>query len=71
MDNKVWYKTEIVTDIQFVSIYPTEEYDGIVLETSEMDNSSVSRLYLHEKEMVLLIIKMREMMEYVKSNSDK
>jgi hypothetical protein len=43
-----------------------ETYNGIVVETKELDDpAGNSRLYLNEDEMELLIIKMREMMKYV------
>jgi hypothetical protein len=67
MKNKVWYKIEIATEEQNVSIYPTETYDGIILETRELDNRTISpRLYLNKNEMELLIERMIEMMKYVK-----
>jgi hypothetical protein len=67
MKNKVWYKVTIPTDEQNVSIYPTEEFDGIIVETKEVDDTTKSpRTYLNENEMELLISKMREMMNYVK-----
>jgi hypothetical protein len=67
MKNKVWYKVIIPTDEQHISIYPTEGFDGIIVETKETDDTSQSpRMYLNENEMELLISKMREMMNYVK-----
>ena len=69
MKNKVWNKTVISTEDQDVSIYPTEQFDGIIVETRELDGDPfTSRLYLNRDEMELLIIKMQEMMNYV---SDK
>jgi hypothetical protein len=69
MKNKVWNKTVIVTQDQDVSIYPTEQFDGIIVETRELDGDPfTSRMYLNRDEMELLIIKMQEMMNYV---SDK
>ena len=66
MKNKVWNKTVIATEEQNVEIYPAETYDGIIVETKELDDpAGNSRLYLNEDEMELLIIKMREMMKYV------
>jgi hypothetical protein len=66
MKNKVWNKVVIVTEEQIVEIYPMETYNGIVVETKELDDpAGNSRLYLNEDEMELLIIKMREMMKYV------
>jgi hypothetical protein len=67
MKNKVWYKIEIATEEQNVSIYPSETYDGIIVETKELDDKTVSpRLYLNVNEMELLIERMIEMMKYVK-----
>jgi len=67
MENKVWYKIEIATEEQNVSIYPSETYDGIIVETKELDDKTGSpRLYLNVNEMELLIERMIEMMEYVK-----
>jgi len=67
MKNKVWHKVEISTEEQNVSVYPTEEYNGIIVETNELDGTTSPRMYLNKDEMELLILKMREMMEYVKS----
>ena len=68
MKNKVWYKIEIATEEQNVSIYPSETYDGIIVETKELDDKTGSpRLYLNVNEMELLIERMIEMMKYVKS----
>jgi hypothetical protein len=66
MKNKVWNKVVIATEEQIVEIYPMETYNGIVVETKELDDpAGNSRLYLNEDEMELLIIKMQEMMKYV------
>jgi hypothetical protein len=66
MANKVWHKTVISTEEQDVEIYPTETFDGIIVETRELDGKTGSpRLYLNKDEMELLILKMREMMSYV------
>jgi hypothetical protein len=67
MKNKVWHKVEISTEEQNVSVYPTEEYNGIIVETNELDGTASPRMYLNKDEMELLILKMRDMMEYVKS----
>jgi hypothetical protein len=67
MKNKVWYKIEIATEEQNVSVYPSETYDGIIVETKELDDKTGSpRLYLNVNEMELLIERMIEMMKYVK-----
>jgi hypothetical protein len=66
MKNKVWNKVVIATEEQNVEIYPMETYNGIVVETKELDDpAGNSRLYLNKDEMELLIIKMQEMMKYV------
>ena len=66
MKNKVWHKVSISTEEQEVGVYPTETFDGIIVETKELDGSGSFRMYLNVDEMELLISKMREMMEYVK-----
>ena len=67
MKNKVWHKVTIATEEQNVEVYPTETFDGIIVEAKELDdNTESTRLYLNKDEMELLILKMREMMEYVK-----
>ena len=65
MKNKVWNKVTIATEEQEVEIFPTETFDGIIVETKELDGRSSPRLYLNKDEMELLIIKMQEMMKYV------
>ena len=67
MKNKVWHKTEISTEEQNVQIYPTGEFNGIIIETEELDGKGNPKMYLNKDEMELLILKMREMMDYVKS----
>jgi len=69
MKNKVWHKVVIATEEQNVEIFPTEEFDGIIIQTKELDDKTYSpRLYLTKDEMELLISKMREMMDYVTKN---
>lgn len=64
--NKVWHKTVIPTEEQEVGIYPTETFDGIIIEAMEMDGiTSSNRIYLNKDEMNLLIIKMQDMMSYI------
>jgi hypothetical protein len=66
MKNKVWNKVVIATEEQIVEIYPMETYNGIIVETKELDDpAGNSRQYLNKDEMELLIIKMQEMMKYV------
>jgi hypothetical protein len=68
MANKIWHKTIISTQDQNVEIYPNETFDGIIIETKELDiKTGNSRMYLNKDEMELLILKMAEMMGYVKS----
>ena len=66
MKNKVWHRVTISTDEQNVEVYPTEAFDGIIIETKEVDGSQSPRMYLNENETELLILKMREMINYVK-----
>jgi len=68
MANKVWHKIMIATEEQNVTISPTPEYDGIVIETQEVDDTGSPRLYLNRDEMELLITKMKEMMDYVEKS---
>ncbi len=66
MKNKVWNKTVIATEEQNVEIYPTEGFDGIIVETRELDDKTLNgKLYLSKDEMELFIIKIQEMMKYV------
>jgi len=66
MKNKVWNKTVIATEEQNVEIYPTEGFDGIIVEVKELDDKTLNgRLYLNKDEMEFFIIKMQQMMEYV------
>jgi hypothetical protein len=66
MQIKVWHKTVITTEEQNVAIYPTEGFDGIVVETKELDDKTLNgRMYLNKDEVLLLIEKMQAMIEYV------
>ena len=67
MTNKVWYKVVIATEEQDVTIRPTDQNDGIIVETKEPDGTGSPKLYLNRDEMMLLIAKMVEMMDYVTS----
>jgi len=64
---KIWNKVTIATEEQNVEVYPTEMYDGIIVETKELDGSGNSKIYLSEDEMNFFILKMKEMMGYVLS----
>ena len=66
MKTKVWNKTVIATEDQNVEIYPTEGFDGIIVEVKELDDKTLNgRLYLNKDQMELLIIRMQDMMKYV------
>lgn len=65
--NKVFHKTIISTEEQDIEIYPNETFDGIIIETKEVDGKGSPRTHLNEDEMELLILKMQEMIDYVKS----
>ena len=66
MKNKIWNKTVISTEEQNIEIYPTEIFDGIIVEVYDVhDKTFKNRLYLNKDEMEIMIIKMQEMMKYV------
>ena len=67
MKNKIWHKVQISTEYQNINVYPTETFDGIMVEAKELDGEISNRMYLGSDEMELLITKMREMMNYVNS----
>jgi hypothetical protein len=61
----VWYKVQISLESQQdVSIQPDEGFDGIVVETVEIDDKTKHRIYLNKQEMEFLIAKMQEVMNY-------
>lgn len=61
----VWYKVQVSLESQQdVSVYPDEGFDGIVVETVEIDDKTKHRIYLNEQEMKFLIAKMQEIMTY-------
>jgi hypothetical protein len=64
MEKKVWYKSVIATEEQNINVYPTENFDGIIVEAKELDDRKSPAMYLNKDEMELLILKMREMMDY-------
>ena len=67
MKNKVWHQVKIETEQQIVELFPNETFDGVVVQVKEFDNKTESlRLYLNKDEMELIILKMREMMDYLK-----
>lgn len=66
MSDFIWHKTIIATEEHNVHVYPTECNDGIIVETFEIDDKKPSvRTYLNKDEMEMLIVKMREMMNYI------
>jgi hypothetical protein len=61
----VWYKVQMSLESQQdVSIQPDEGFDGIVVETVEIDDKTKHRIYLNKQEMEFLIAKMQEVMNY-------
>lgn len=65
MADKVWYKVQISLESQQdVSIHPDDGFDGIVVETVEIDDKTKHRIYLNKQEMEFLIAKMQEVMNY-------
>ena len=68
MTQKVWYKSVIATEEQNINVYPTENFDGIIVEAKELDDRKSPTMYLNKDEMELLILKMREMMDYSTKN---
>ncbi len=65
--SKVWYRIEISTEDQNVSIYPEIGHKWINVEATELDGSPSKRIMLDRSEMELLVAKMEEMMKYVES----
>ena len=68
MKKKIWNKTVIASEVQDIQIYPTPEYDGIIVEIVEVGHKSLmsmSIMHLDKDEMEFFIIKMQEMMKYV------
>lgn len=67
MKNKIWHMVKISTEEQDIEILPTETFDGIMLEIKELDDKKTKspRMYLNKDEMELLILKMRQMMDYI------
>lgn len=64
----VWHKTTIVTEQHNIHIRPSENLESIVVETRELDGVKASgETYLNRDEMELLVVKMREMMNYLES----
>ena len=68
MEKKVWYKSVIATEEQNINVYPTENFDGIIVEAKELDDRKSPTMYLNKDEMELLILKMTEIMDYATKN---
>ena len=67
MKKKVLISTEISTDSeQDIRVQPTPEFDGITIEFKEADAPLYkgNTLYLDRDTMEILILKMRETMDY-------
>lgn len=67
MENKIMHSVIVYMQEHNVEICPSEDFDGIVINTKNDDNTLGSSLYLDEQEMEFLIAKMKEVMAYVKS----
>lgn len=65
MKSKIWHKVTISNESQDLEVYPDEEFEGIILRIREADKSKDLRVYLSAEEMEFLILKLREMMNYV------
>jgi hypothetical protein len=63
---KIWHTVNISTEEQDISLSLTDAFDAIVIEVKELDGTPASRIYLTDHEMEFLILKMREMMKYIK-----
>ena len=63
----MWHSVLIPTEEQNVTVSPTEGFDGIIIETREIDGTPSPKLYLNEEEMECLILQMRAIMEHVKN----
>jgi hypothetical protein len=63
---KIWHTVNISTEEQDISLFATDAFDGIIVEVKELDGTPNSKMYLNDHEMEFLILKMREMMKYIK-----
>jgi hypothetical protein len=63
---KIWHTVNISTEEQDISLSSTEDMTAIIVEAKELDGTPASRIYLTDHEMEFLILKMREMMKYIK-----
>lgn len=58
--------TKIETEEQSVSVMPTEDQKGIILETKELDDKTLNgRTYLNKQEAETVILKIQEMIKYL------
>jgi hypothetical protein len=65
---KVFVQTEIALKDQNIIISPNETWDWVIMKTMELDGKTHSTsTYLNESEIEVLIIKLREMMNYIKN----
>lgn len=63
---KTFVITTIATEEQNVSVMPTEEQKGIIIETIELDDKTLNgRMYLNKQEAETLIVKIQEMIKYL------
>ena len=63
---KTFVITTIATEEQNVSVMPTEDQKGIIIETKELDDKTLNgRMYLNKQEAETLIIKIQEMIKYL------
>lgn len=63
---KTFVVTTIATEEQNVSVMPTEDQKGIILETKELDDKTFNgRTYLNKQEAEVLIVKIQEMLKYL------
>jgi hypothetical protein len=63
---KVFIITTIATEEQNVSVMPTEDQIGLIIEAKELDEKTLSgRIYLNKDEAEALILKIQEMIKYL------
>ena len=63
---KPFVVTTLLTDEQNISVMPTEDQKGIIIETKEVDDKTLNgRMYLSKQEAETLITKIQEMIKYL------
>jgi hypothetical protein len=62
---KIWIKTTMVVEDQNIEIFPTETFDGIIIEPKESDDTPAYNLCITKGSMKLFIEQMQSMMDYV------